>query len=305
MKHFPNHSKDIPNHPMDIPNHPMDFHIHSTVSDGTDHPLEIISAIKKSGIRYFSLTDHDALEGCRMIRAALQADDIDSELHFINGIEFSCKDDEGKYHILGYGYDENYPDIQKMVDKAHGFRISKVEGRLAFLKDQYGFTFQESDLQELFALSNPGKPHIGNLMARYGYAPNKDAAITDYINKYKSPDKYLEPQEAIEAILSSGGIPVLAHPYFGSGSEKIFGKEMIYRLRRLMGMGLEGVEAFYSGFSEDLSAEMIYLASKYDLYVTAGSDYHGTNKTISLGQTGFSSETDLPEGLVRFLDRMI
>ena len=285
-------------------NHPVDLHMHSTISDGTDHPSEIISAIKQSGIRYFSLTDHDALDGCRMIRAALQADEIDSELHFINGIEFSCKDNEGKYHILGYGYDENNPGMQKIVDKAHRFRISKVEGRLAFLEDQYGFTFRESDIQELFALSNPGKPHIGNLMASYGYAPNKDIAITDYINNYKSPNKYLEPQEAIEAILSAGGVPVLAHPFFGSGSEKIFGEEMIHRLRRLMDMGLEGVEAFYSGFSENLSAEMLSLASQYGLYVTAGSDYHGANKPICLGQTGFSSEIELPEGLAAFMDRI-
>ena len=287
-----------------VHNHPIDLHMHSTISDGTDHPAEIISAIKESGIRYFSLTDHDALEGCRMIRAALQAEEIDSELHFINGIEFSCKDDQGKYHILGYGYDEKSSGILKTVDKAHKYRISKVEERLAFLKSQYGFSFRESDIQELFALSNPGKPHIGNLMASYGYAPNKDIAITDYINNYKSPNKYLKPREVIEAILDSGGVPVLAHPFFGSGSEKVFGEEMNDRLLRLMDMGLEGVEAFYSGFSENLSAQMLSLASRYKLYVTAGSDYHGTNKTISLGRTGFSSKSDLPAGLAAFMDRM-
>ena len=69
-------------------------------------------------------------------------------------------------------------------------------------------------------------------------------------------------------------------------------------------MGLEGVEAFYSGFSENLSAEMLSLASQYGLYVTAGSDYHGANKPICLGQTGFSSETELPEGLAAFMDRI-
>ena len=105
-------------------------------------------------------------------------------------------------------------------------------------------------------------------------------------------------------ILNGGGIPVLAHPSYGSGEQLIIGEEMDRRLRRLMDFGLQGVEAFYSGFTPSLQAEMLAFAEKYDLFVTAGSDYHGTNKPVILGETNLSSDTPIPDGLLRFLEKV-
>ncbi len=278
----------------------LDLHMHTTVSDGTDTPEQLPEKVRKAGLRLFSVTDHDAVKACRILRDTL----TEADTAFITGVEFSCRDEEGKYHILGYGYDPETEAVQRVVRTGHGFRMKKVRARLDFLKTEFGFTFPEEDLAELFEQDNPGKPHIGNLMVKYGYAPTKEKAITEYINKVRFRSEYVRPEEAIRGILGSGGIPVLAHPAFGSGDELIVGEEMDARLKRLTAMGLQGVEAFYSGFTPKLIRQMLEYADACGLYVTAGSDYHGTNKLIPLGDTGVDGTMDWPEGLHRFVEEI-
>jgi len=279
----------------------IDLHMHTTVSDGTDKPEEIVALVREAGIGLFSVTDHDALEGCARVLEVLKEGDP----KFITGVEFSCKDKLGKYHILGYGYDPEKKPIEEVVQKGHTLRMDKMARRVEFLEDQFGFTFPEKELKKLFRLDNPGKPHLGNLMVKYGYAPNKETAIKDFIDKMKPANAYVRPEEAIEGILGSGGIPVLAHPSYGSGEEIIVGEEMDARLKRLIEFGLQGVEAFYSGFTTKLVREMLTFADQYDLYVTAGSDYHGHNKMVELGDTGLVRTQDAPEALHRFLDKVL
>ncbi len=275
----------------------IDLHMHTTISDGTDRPEEILLLVNKAGLELFSVTDHDAFKGCSVIQALRTAEDP----AFLNGVEFSCKDEEGKYHILGYGFDLDAEAIRKVVEEGHRLRINKVRKRLDFLEKEYGFAFPPEELKKLMALDNPGKPHIGNLMVKYGYAKTKEEAIKKYINRLRFQQEYVRPKEAIEAILESGGIPVLAHPSYGNGDQLILGDEMNERLLRLMGFGLQGVEAFYSGFTAKLRDQILGFAKRYGLYVTAGSDYHGANKLIPIGDTGFGNHP-MPEGMQRFLE---
>ena len=276
----------------------IDTHMHSTVSDGTDTPEELLGRVRKTDIRVFSLTDHDAIKGCAMIRRALRAGDP----RFLNGVEFSCRDDEGRYHILGYGYDPDSDSMRHIIEKGHGMRMKKVIARLDFIRERFGFAFPEDEVQKLLALDNPGKPHIGNLMVKYGYAQSKEQAIKEYLNQARFPSEYVRPEEAIQSILQGGGIPVLAHPFYGSGDELIVGEAMELRLRKLIDFGLRGVECFYSGFSPKLCGDMLALAERYGLYVTAGSDYHGTNKIVGLGETNIDEAYEIPEGMKRFLE---
>jgi len=249
----------------------------------------------------FALTDHDAIIGCKTILGCLSGGDT----LFITGSEFSCKDDYGKYHILGYNYDPDGKSIGDVVDLGHGYRMEKVTARLDFIKDTFGFDFSPEDIDALLALNNPGKPHIANLMVRYGYAESKEDAFDKYLNKLRFKDQYVRPEEAIRGILGSGGIPVLAHPPYGDGDQLILGDEMEERLKRLMNFGIKGVEGFYSGFTPKLCQMMLGLAEKYDLYVTAGSDYHGKNKLIALGDNNLPEKSEWPEGLTRFIDDVI
>ena len=279
----------------------IDLHMHTTVSDGTDTPEEILANVKEAGIELFSVTDHDAVKAGPMIRDLLKEGDP----LFLTGAEFSCKDEEGKYHILGYGFDPDSEAIRQLVDLGHGYRMDKVNARLDFLRDEFNFVFPQEELNELLSMDNPGKPHIGNLMVKMGYAPTKEIAIKEYINKVRFPNKYVRPEEAIEGILGGGGVPVLAHPSYGNGDDIIVGQEMDQRLRKLIDFGLEGVEVFYSGFTDKLRSEMLSFADKYDLYITAGSDYHGSNKLVVLGDTGCDNAAEGPQGMRRFLDRVL
>ena len=277
-----------------------DFHLHTMLSDGTDTPAELLAKVKEAGIEYFSITDHDSIIGGSAIRPYLKEDDP----RFITGVEFSCKDSEGKYHILGYGYNPEAQPIKDVVNMGHGYRIKKAKARVEYLKEKYNFDFPKEELEEFFSLSNPGKPHLGNMMVKHGYAASKEEAIRDFIDGVHFKSEYVKPEEAIAGIIGAGGIPVLAHPFYGSGDQLILGEEMEQRLRKLIDYGLQGIEGFYSGFTEKLRNSALALAEKYNLFVTAGSDYHGKNKLVVLGDTGIDENTVYPEGLNRFLEEV-
>ena len=276
----------------------IDLHMHTRVSDGTDTPEELVRVVKNAGIGLFSITDHDAVKGAKIITGILKKNDP----LFITGIELSCRDEEGKYHILGYGLDPDAVSVKKIVKLGYTYRMDKVLTRLEYLKEKFNIVFPEEEIMGLLAADNPGKPHIGNLMVKYHYAETKEQAIRDYIDQLHIRSSFLTPKEVIESIRQGGGIPVLAHPSFGSGSQRITGEDMDRRLCRLMDLGLQGVEAFYSGFSDALCSEMLSFADRYGLYVTAGSDYHGRNKPVRPGQTGLDRAAKIPAGLTRFLE---
>ncbi len=278
----------------------IDLHMHSSVSDGTDTPAQILEKVKQAGIGLFSLTDHDAIKGSREIMTMLREGDP----AFIPGVEFSCQDDQGKYHILGLAYDPAAVSIQAVVDLGHEYRMRKVRGRMAKLTEEFGLVFPEEEVVKLLNYDNPGKPHIGNLMVKLGYAESKEQAIREIINKVHFRGEYVRPEEAIRGILDAGGIPVLAHPSYGSGDQLIFGEEMEERIQRLIGFGLQGLEVFYSGFTPRIRKELLTYADRYGLYITAGSDYHGRNKLIAMGDTGLAGQ-EFPEGLQRFLDKVL
>ena len=279
----------------------IDLHMHTTASDGTDSPSDIIEKVKAKGIEFFSVTDHDALKSSAAVKKRLTAGDP----YFITGVEFSCKDSEGQYHILGYNYDVNAAAINSLVEKGHEFRIAKLKKRLDFLNCEFNFSFKDEDINELFSLDNPGKPHIGNLMVKYGFAKTKEEAIENYLNRFHSKNEYVKPEETIKAILSSNGIPVLAHPVYGRGDELILGDDLINRLKKLISFGLMGVEAYYSGFTPKLQSEVLTLADRFNLYVTAGSDYHGKNKMVSLGDTNLPDVKEYPKSLKKFIDLVL
>ena len=279
----------------------IDLHMHSTCSDGTDTPEQLLENVRKAGITFFSVTDHDSVEAAGMMADIRSVNDP----FFISGVELSCKDEDGQYHILGYAIDPQARPIRNVVHKAHNIRMDKVVMRLRKLKEDFGITFPEEEVELLLAQPNPGKPHIGNLMVRYGYTESKEQAFREYLNDMRIPSGYVRPEEAIKAILDSGGVPVLAHPFYGSGDQLILGAEMEERLRKLVRFGLEGTEAYYSGFTEKLTRQMLALADAFGLYVTAGSDYHGTNKMVKLGETGLEETTERPENLRRFIGRIM
>ncbi|MBQ6271953.1 MAG: PHP domain-containing protein [Clostridiales bacterium] len=279
----------------------IDLHMHTTISDGTDTPEELLSVVKSAGITHFSITDHDAVAGAKIMMDLLSPGDP----LFIPGVEFSCKDDLGKYHILGYGFDPSSPSILKVVEKGHENRMTEVRARIKALKEERSIVFPKEENEKLMALPNPGKPHIGNLMVKYGYAESRKDAITGIINKLSVKSLDLAPEKVIDAIKNAGGVSVLAHPAFGSGTQKIFGKELESRVDHLIAMGLQGIEAYYSTFTKEIRDEVLLIAEKRGLLITCGSDYHGNNKTVRPGEIGTDSPDDYVQMISAFLKAVI
>ena len=281
-----------------------DLHMHSTWSDGTDSPKDLLAKVTAAGIDFFSITDHDEYRGSRLLLLQLKEswnETQDESLpFFIPGTEFSCRDDLGKYHILGYAYQTDSVPIRKLMADLHDIRMLKVTNRLKYLKDKYGFGFSNEEIKRLMRHHNPGKPHIAKLMMKHGFADSVSEAITKYINHYHGPERRIAPEEAIQAILEAGGIPVLAHGPFGDGEQDLDAAEMETRVSRLIRAGLQGVEGYYSGYSPVHQQMMLEIASRHDLLVTAGSDYHGKNKKVLLGDTGPSDNEEKKARLLPF-----
>ena len=200
----------------------IDLHMHSTVSDGTDAPLELLGKVREAGIDVFAVTDHDDIAACGEIVSAISESDSEEKKYpkFIPGAEFAAKDELGRYHIVGLGYDPEAGPIRALVDDCRSKRVQRVRLRLEYLEEVFGMTLPEEEKEALFKLKNPGRPHIGNLLVKYGYAPDRNTAIREYVNKTKTPGVgRIGPQQAIEAILASGGVPVLAHAILGDGNQ--------------------------------------------------------------------------------------
>lgn len=274
----------------------IDLHMHSTFSDGTDTPEEILANVKKAGIDIFSLTDHDESGGAALLMEIIKS--LPEAPAFITGAEFSCRDEFGRYHILGHNYNPDSPAMKEVTGIFHEIRIDKVKARIRALKEKKGFEFSDEDLAALFANKNPGKPHIGNLMVKYGYAPDRSTAI-DQISKLHVKSRRIRPEEAIDYITRGGGIPTLAHGFYGDGDQLLMAPELEERVARLKGFGLQGLECFYSGFSKKMIDVSLSLAEKYSLFVTAGSDYHGVHKMVRLGDTGIGVSNEEIFGHVR------
>ena len=117
----------------------IDLHLHSTVSDGTDTPEELLGKVREAGLELFALTDHDAVKGYGMVCGALREGDPRP----LSGVEFSCRDGEGRYHILGYGFDPESSSMRQVVARGHQLRMDKVMARLLRLKAEFGFSFPE------------------------------------------------------------------------------------------------------------------------------------------------------------------
>ncbi len=274
----------------------LDLHMHSTISDGTDKPSQLLKKVRQQKLNIFSLTDHDDCLGCETLETLLEPGDP----LFIPGIEISAQKDGRKFHILGYGYSSEKSIMTDLTRHVHDIRIKKVSSHLDWLKKEHAFHFDEKDVAALMRLPNPGKPHIARMMMKTGRVSSISEGISEYLNRHETGYHDLTPEEAIQSILDAEGIPVLAHGIYGNGSQMLSAKELEDRIRFLISLGLMGVECYYSRYTKKEQTLTKKICSKYHLFATAGSDYHGENKSVLLGDTHLSVAEDDPD-IMRFL----
>ncbi|NLW71164.1 MAG: PHP domain-containing protein [Eubacteriaceae bacterium] len=291
-----------------------DLHIHSIYSDGSDSVDELARKIFGEGLRVFSLTDHDTLSGIDPLKKALKAQvtrkegtatektdntftksnapagenafvgiTYGKEYAYIEGIEFTCQAPDGECHILGYGFDSRSGGIASTVERAAELRRKKMAQRLEHLKDAHGIILTEEELDSLSSQNSAGKPHLAKILVKRGYARDIGQAINYYINGAKVVNSRISTAEAVEAIHSSGGLAVWAHPFGGEGDKPLERKQLLSRLAHLTELGIDGMECYYSRYARERSDYLCETALQKGLLVSGGSDYHGKNKNIDIG----------------------
>lgn len=256
-----------------------DLHMHTRFSDGSDDARSFIENIKKSNVTVFALTDHDTVDGIEAIRAELS-----DSLHFITGVEFSCISPEGKCHILGLGIDPQNNLLCTSLAKGERVRQEKLAKRLVHLKENYGILFNEEEMAYIRAQNRVGKPHLANLLIRRGLATDLTDAIKKYIDLPESESDRIPTDEAIHAITAAGGIPVWAHPLGGEGEKRLTESAFHTFLTALIAYGIRGMECYYSRYSMESIEFLLHAANEHHLLISGGSDYHGTNKNIPIGE---------------------
>lgn len=257
----------------------IDLHVHSNVSDGSFTPTELVEEAVRCNLAAFALTDHDTVAG--VSEAVLAAKGTGIEI--IPGAEISAGYKKKDIHILGLLLRPDDEKLQATLEQA----IKERDLRNEKMADNLAKGGLDIDIDRLRATFPPEtvltRAHFARYLAETGQVKSINAAFDHYLNAdgpYYVPRKYITPEDAICLIKDAGGIPVLAHPLIYHLPEEEL-DALIYRLKNA---GLAGLEVFYSsntGFDEGIVRRY---ANKYDLLMTGGSDFHGSNKPhISLG----------------------
>ncbi|AUG58481.1 PHP domain-containing protein [Acetivibrio saccincola] len=258
----------------------IDLHTHSTVSDGTMTPSELVRHAKKSGLSAIALTDHDTIDG---VDEAMK-EGKSAGIEVIAGVEISADfAPHSEMHLLGYFFDGNHKNITSLLER---LKASRDERNPKIIKklNELGIDITLEEVKAEAKDKLVGRPHIASVLVKKGYVKNISEAFEKYISvgrpAYVKREKLL-PKEAIEEIKKCGGIPVLAHPIY-LGVRTI--EELNALLKELKGYGLEGIEVFYSDNMPHETILFLKLAVEYDLVPTGGSDFHGYLKPhISIG----------------------
>lgn len=261
----------------------IDLHTHSTASDGTFSPSELIHLAKREGLKALALTDHDTTKGLPEAYEAAREEGIP----FLCGVEISVKfNGTGHFHLLGYFLSPELPPLEETLKALQEARKRRNELMIEKLR-ALGVEITLTELEEI-AKGEIGRPHFARLLVEKGYVRTPDEAFEKYLRKGAPayvPKALLEPKEAIERILQAKGIPVLAHPI----TLKLTPTELSNYLRELKELGLRGVEAYYSEHNRDFTNFLLNETQRLGLLLTGGSDFHGANKPdIRLGR-GFGN----------------
>ncbi len=260
----------------------IDLHTHSTCSDGSFTPKELIRHGDELGLYAVALTDHDNTDG--LFEAEEEA--RSREIIFIPGIELSC-DYESELHIVGLGIDYKCEEMIRMTKKFKEDRKIRNINTIKRLNE----AGVDITLEEAFKYCPGealGRAHIAKVMVDKGYCENVKDAFKKYLGKGKpgySNELRISSYEAIELIKKSGGVSILAHCHY-LGLE---GEDFYNFVKDLKEHGLDGLEGFYTEYTDSQSAFFIDAAKKLNMKISGGTDFHGDMKpTISMG-TGFGN----------------
>lgn len=241
-----------------------DLHSHTTASDGSLTPAELVAEALRVGLGAVGICDHDSVDGVDPARSAAAG----TGLLVVPGVEINTTYDSLEVHVLGYYIRPADPDLAELLARLRHERQNRVR-RIVQRLEQAGFPVRLERVLELSGEGAVGRPHVARALVEAGYAASEGEAFANllvpgkpgYVERYK-----VTPREAVQAILAAGGVPVLAHPGLVGRDELI---------SDLAVAGLMGLEVYHTDHSPEQSHRYLALARRHGLLVTGGSDYHG------------------------------
>ncbi len=250
----------------------IDLHTHSSCSDGSFSPTELLDEARQAGVSAIALTDHDSVRGIPEILKAGE----ESELEIIPGVELSTEYGPEEVHVVGLFID---PSNEALLAQLQAFRDNRDNRNLKMIDRlrESGFDITAEDVYE----RNPGaviaRPHIARYLVETGQADDVQSVFDDYIARGKPcyVERYkITPVEAVKLIHDAGGLAILAHPCLYNLSRE----ELAVLVGEMKEAGLDGIEALYSRNQGSDEADFCRIAEDFDLLVSGGSDFHGASK---------------------------
>jgi predicted metal-dependent phosphoesterase TrpH len=257
----------------------IDLHAHSTASDGTLTPAELVAAARQSSLDVLAITDHDTTAGWADAAAARPAG-----LTLIPGAELSCRWHEGEppiaLHLLAYLFDPTEPMLAAELARVRAAREARAEAMIDLMRAD-GIDLTWDEVREHAAGGTVGRPHLAQALIRRGLAKTVTEAFATHLlgGRYRLPKRDIDVFAAIGLVASAGGVTVFAHPR-ATRRGRVVPDSLIVELAAA---GLFGLEADHEDHSDAERAHVRALAQELGLVVTGSSDFHGSNKTVQLG----------------------
>ncbi len=250
----------------------IDLHLHSTYSDGTMTPSELVRLAAGIGLSAISVTDHDTVSG---IEEALR-EGIECSLEVVPGLEISVEHKGMNLHLLGYyfdWFDDRLVDTLGMLQTSREIRNSRIVSKF----QEMGIDLTEDELQNEAGAGVAGRPHFARLLVKKNIVKSNEQAFAHYLKAGRCAyvSRYvLDISEAIDILHDAGGFAVVAHPTQLPCSLN----ELSGILRELKQLGIDGLETYYPTQRGDVFKKIRALAQQYQLLETGGSDYHGETR---------------------------
>ncbi|MFD7980733.1 PHP domain-containing protein [Streptomyces sp. NPDC059071] len=255
----------------------IDLHTHSTASDGTDTPAELVRNAAAAGLDVVALTDHDTTRGYGEAIAALP-----EGLTLVTGAELSCRYDGVSLHMLAYLFDPDEPALLAERELVRDDRVPRARAMVGKLQE-LGVPVTWEQVARIAGDGSVGRPHVAEALVELGVVPDVSGAFTSewladggraFVAKHE-----LDPVDAIRLVKAAGGVTVFAHPLAVKRGECVPESA----IAELAEAGLDGIEVDHMEHDEPTRARLRGLAKELGLLVTGSSDYHGSRKTVGLG----------------------
>ena len=257
----------------------IDLHTHTSYSDGTDTPAQLINKALAAGISIIGLTDHDSISGWQEATDALR-----TGISLVPGAEISCQTPDGiSVHILGLLFDSNNSELMSTLEKTRENRHGRMEKIIARINEADIDITMDDVLEQLSAGATLGRPHLADALVKKGIVASRDEAFTQMLHnnsKYYVSHYSPTPEAAIKLIKAAGGVSVIAHPMASHRGRTI----SLDTFGSIIQAGLDGIEVDHRDHSPDEKLQLIKLANESNLVMTGASDYHGNGKLNTLGE---------------------